>query len=170
MVENKMQQMTASSGITNSSSSKKSSPCAGTASKQANNLLQKPVVPSKSTQNTTKTNSSTNKQLVNVHSGSSIEFENNQATKSNSNSTSDDVSQCVLPSILNINENNTRRTTIGDTLNASIIITDGNENDLFIDKINELSLKNEQQKTMVKNYEKELKRLRATTIGKNFTV
>ena len=63
---------------------------------------------------------------------------------------------------------NKTETISNSTFDASIIITDDTYNDVFMDKINQLSVRVHQLTKMVKDRDAELKRLRSTMIGKSF--
>ena len=59
-----------------------------------------------------------------------------------------------------------RSTVVGSTLSAPILVSDSDDTNIFIEKINELSLVINDQKRMIKSLEKEIQRLQSTTIGK----
>jgi len=165
LLENKTPHMN-QSNTSKGSNSKTTSSCIINASKQSNPISRKPFVRSSQKPNSAQKISS-NKKSIELESRSSNDFDNNDENFDNNHTTFDDISNYPSPSTTISNEKKTHRTTIGDTLNASITITDGNENDIYLDKINELSTQLERQKKIVKIRENEIKRLHSTTIGNN---
>jgi hypothetical protein len=185
-MENKMQHMNQSSGTANSSNSNSLPPSSSRAdfsSKLQKNIAKsiskKPSVPSPITTKKPPKPPSSNKELVEARSKSSYEVENHRDIGGDNDNVSSDVCSYASPSTTNFNEKNKSRTTfddtfddpVGDTINdgldASILVTDDSENQVFIDKINELTLKTKQQAQIIKNCDAELKLLRAKTIGKS---
>jgi hypothetical protein len=172
MIENKMQfmnELTGTSSSSNLNSSSSSSPRTGSNLKLPKTISKKPSVPSRlPTQKATKPPSST-KQSVEVRPQSSYETEDQRENDNTFNNISSDV--CVSPLSLttNLNEKNKTQTTFDNSFDASIIITDDNENenDVFIDKINQLSGRVNQQAQVIKDRDNELKRLRSTMTGKS---
>jgi hypothetical protein len=156
-----MQPMNASSGSSNSNPSSLSR--TGVNSKFPKNISKKPSVPPMMPTQKAPKPSSSNKQLVEARSKSSYATEDDRENDSNNNNLSSDVCSSPLSSTTNLNEKDINQT----TLDASIIITGRDENDVFVDKINELSVKVVQQAQIIKDRDAELRRLRSTMIGKS---
>ena len=163
MLENKSPHMN-QSNTSNTSNSKTALSSISNASNQSNPISRKPFVRSTPKQNPAP-KKTLSKKAIEFVSRPSNDFEDHDENFNNNQTTCDDTSDCRSPSRTVSNEKPIYRATIGDTLNASISITDHDENDIYLDKINQLSAELEQQKQLGKIRENEIKRLVATTIG-----
>ena len=125
----------------------------GISSNKSNNLAQKLVKPS--TKQVVTQKKPSNAKPVVLESQLSAEFVDDNDKSNNDQENSDSI-----PSY------SSRSTVVGSTLSAPILVSDSDDTNIFIEKINELSLVINDQKRMIKSLEKEIQRLQSTTIGK----
>ncbi|CAF4071104.1 unnamed protein product [Rotaria sordida] len=107
-----------------------------------------------------------NKKSATAQFNLSSEFEVHQENGGNNDNILIDVGNCSSFSTTNSNKKNKTQTMFDGTFDASITITDENENgiDIYLDRINQLSLKVQQQAQLLKQRDAEIKRLQSTMI------
>ncbi|CAF2706053.1 unnamed protein product [Rotaria sp. Silwood2] len=159
--ENKMQNNEAGV-ISNSSASHSSSSRTNVSTRCPTIITKRSNAPPTTAQKSTKSSSSNKKP---VEAPPKVLYEAGEyQERSFSNSNTIDLSNVgSLPSP-HLHEKNKSRTTFNGTFDSSTTGTNDNDNDIYVDKINQLSLQLEQQIQITKERDAELKRLRSITI------
>ncbi|CAF1652964.1 unnamed protein product [Rotaria magnacalcarata] len=147
-----------STGHSSSSRARVNARCSTTIAKRPNVSPPTPTTTQKSTKS-----SSSNKKPVEAPANVPNEADDYQEHDFNNSNTVDVISFDSL-STPAAYEKNKSRTTFESTFDTSIAGTNENGNDIYIDKINELSLQLDQQTQIIKERDAELKRLRSISI------
>ncbi|CAF2089770.1 unnamed protein product [Rotaria magnacalcarata] len=164
MLKNKIQNdevntiANSSTGHSSSSRARVNARCSTTIAKRPNVSPPTPTTTQKSTKS-----SSSNKKPVEAPANVPNEADDYQEHDFNNSNTVDVISFDSL-STPAAYEKNKSRTTFESTFDTSIAGTNENGNDIYIDKINELSLQLDQQTQIIKERDAELKRLRSISI------